>query len=118
MELWERLQRWLWIRKWSTVSEDRISEIIAETAPRYGIKYVAFRSDSPDGIVRPKDALDIYVANNGGMSYFDLAKFSGEVMTAMNRDAFFHPMGCGTTKGEIYDLHATVAYEEPPVSEG
>ncbi len=104
--------------KWSTVSEDRISEIIRETAPRYGIKYVAFKSDSPDGTVRPKDTLDIYVVNNGGLSYCDLAGFSGEVMAAMNRGAFFYSRGRRTTTGDIEGLGATIAYEESPVSEG
>lgn len=100
------------------MSEDRISEIISETAPKYGIKYVAFRSDSPDGIVWPKDTLEIYVANNGGLSYCGLARFSGEVMTAMNRDAVFYTMGRKTTKSEFEGLGATIAYEESPVSEG
>ena len=118
VELTKRLWEWKWRMKWSTVSEDRISEIIRETAPRYGIKYVAFKSDSPDGIVRPRDTLDVYVVNKGGMSYFDLAKFSGEVMTAMNRDAFFHPMGRKTKKSDLAGLGATIAYEESPVSEG
>ena len=109
---------WLWRRKWPTMSEDRISEIISETAPKYGAKYVVFKSDSPDGIVRPRDTLDVYVVNNGGMSYFDLAKFSGEVMTAMNRDAFFHPMGRRTKKSDFEGLGAAIAYEESAVSEG
>lgn len=52
------------------------------------------------------------------MSYFDLAKFSGEVMTAMNRDAFFHPMGSRTAKSDLERLGATIAYEESPMSEG
>ncbi len=47
---------------------DRISEIIAETAPRHGMMYAAFKSDSPDGTVRPEDALDVYVVNNGELS--------------------------------------------------
>lgn len=108
-----KFREWLWRRKWSTVSKERIAEIIAEIAPRYGVKYVAFRSDSPDGIVRPKDTLDVYVVNNGGMSYCDLAHFSGEVMCAMNRDADFHPMGRRTERSELEKSGYTIAFEEP-----
>ncbi len=105
-------REWLWRRKWSTVSEERISEIISEIAPRYGVKYVAFRTDSSDGTVRPKDTLDVYVVNNGGMSYCDLAQFSGEVMCAMNRDADFYPMGRRTERRELEELGTIIAYEE------
>ncbi len=68
--------------------------------------------------MRPKDTLDIYVVNNGGLSYCDLAGFSGEVMAAMNRGAFFYSRGRKTTRSELEGLGATIAYEESPVSEG
>lgn len=100
------------------MSEDWISKIIAETAPKYAIRCVVLKSNSPDGIVRPEDTLEIYIVNNGKLGYCGLCKFSGELMAVMNRRADFYHLGCGTTRSEIDDLHATVAYEEPPVSEG
>ena len=107
-----KVKEWLWRRKWSTLTESQIADILADIAPRYAVKYIAFRSNSPDGVVRPKDSLDVYVVNNGGMSYTDLAHFSGEVMCAMNRDADFYPMGRRTQKNDLDELYATVAYAE------
>lgn len=112
------LREWLWRRRQSTLSEDRISEIIAEIAPKYGIRCVAFKSDSPDGIVRPKDKLEIYVVNNGTLSYCGMSKFTGELMCTMNRYADFYHMGRKTKRREVEELCATIAYEETPVSEG
>jgi len=34
------------------------------------------------------------------------------LMAVMNRRADFYHLGCETTRSEIDDLHATVAYEE------
>ena len=93
------------------MSEDWISMIIAEIAPKYAIRCVLLKSNSLDGIVRPEDTLEIYIVN-GGLGYCGLAKFSGELMAVMNRRADFYHLGCETTRSEIDDFHATIAYEE------
>ncbi len=108
---------WLWKRKWSTISEERLEEIISEIAPNYAVKFIAFKSSGSDGIVRRKDALEVYVVNNGGMSYCDLAFFCGEMRCAMNRDAYFHTKGRRTERSELEEHGLTIAYEGPVKSD-
>ena len=102
----------LWRRKWSTLTESRIAEIIAEIAPKHGVKFIAFKTNASDGIVRPEDGLEVYVVNNGGLSYAGLTFLCGEMRCAMNRDADFFPMEHETERSELEELGLNIAYEE------
>lgn len=104
---------WLWRRRWSTLTESRMAEIIAEIAPRYAVKFIAFKTSGSDGIIRPEDTLDVYVVNNGGMSYSGLVFFCGDMRCVMNRDADFHPMEHSTERSELIELGLNIAYEGP-----
>ncbi len=97
-------------RKWSTVTDDQISAVISEIAPRYEVESVTFWSDSPDGVVRPDNRLFFFIVSTRSMGYSDTNSFRDEIMTALDRGAYFYGRQIWTKKSDIENAHAVAAY--------
>ena len=113
-----KFKKWFSRRKWSTVTEDRISAILSEIAPRYNVIFVAFWSDSLDGVVRPDNLLIIYVVSDVSTGFFRKTKFTNEVAIAMDRGASFFVRPVSAGKSDPRCSPIKVAYVRYPHADG
>ncbi len=113
-----KFKKWFSRRKWSTVTEDRISAILSEIAPRYNVLFVAFWSDSLDGVVRPDNNLTIFVVCDVSTGYFRKPQFTNEVAIAMDRGAYFLVRHVSARKRGPGCFPINVAYVRYPHADG
>ena len=113
-----KFRKWFSRRKWSTVTEDRISAILSEISPRYNVLFVAFWSDSLDGVVRPDNILTIFVVCDVSTGYFRKPQFTNEVAIAMDRGAYFSVRHISAGKSDPGYSPIKVAYVRSPPADG
>lgn len=85
--------------------------VISRISRDYDTAQVFFTTDSEDGVIRPRNTLEIYVANNGNMSYGDLAIFISEVNKALARRAEYTTLDYPVPDSFIQKRNGILAYK-------
>lgn len=92
------------------MTTEEVIQALSRISERYETNQVFFTTDSPDGIIRPKNSLEIYVANNGHMSYGGLALFMRDVDNALGRDADYSTLNNSVPDSFIDQRSGILAY--------
>lgn len=100
---WER-------RGWRTLDIDEVISALSRVSESYETDQVFFVTDSSDRTIRPRNSLDVYVANNGHMSYGDLALFMHDANVALGRKADFLPLNHAVPESYIIERRGIMAY--------
>lgn len=93
-----------------TLTTDEVGRVLKEIAPNYQTNMVLFTTTSTDGIIRPKDKIDVYTLNNGHMGWVGFTRFTEEIENAIGREISCHHINSDIPISEIYALNATCVY--------
>lgn len=87
-----------------------VIEILARIAEGYDTNQVFFVTDSSDGVIKPKNSLEVYVANDGHMSYGGLALYIRDITIALGREIEYLPLNRPVSDSYISQRNGIVAY--------
>lgn len=87
-----------------------MSQLIRDAVGEHHIRMVVFTTDSKDGIISKKNALNIYVIGDGQMGYGDFGIFTYEVQDLIKRKAEYYACVGKTTMDYVNSLNGVIAY--------